>query len=88
MQAFQHDIRSTNEIYHLPLINLVARIIGAERNLSGGQHALNAIQLADVQTTDMDLSVSSEISRDFKWRPAVSRKFCPLSDSLRLNGMS
>ncbi len=69
MQAIQHDIRSTNEIYHLPLINPVARIIGSERNISGGQHALNATQLADVQTTDIILSVSSEISKDSSGDP-------------------
>lgn len=66
MQAIQHDIRSTNEIYHLPLINPVARIIGSERNISGG---LNATQLADVQTTDIILSVSSEISKDSSGDP-------------------
>jgi len=42
----------------------MARIIGAERNLLGGQNALNATQLADLQTINRILSVSSEISKD------------------------
>jgi hypothetical protein len=71
VQAIQHDIRSTNEIYHLPLINPVARIIGSERNISGGQHALNATQLADVLASDwprswQDFFASSDWPRSFK----------------------
>ena len=39
-----------HEIHHLPLVKAMARIIGAERNLLGGQYTLNATQLADLQT--------------------------------------
>ncbi|KAL9124116.1 MAG: hypothetical protein Q9217_006525 [Psora testacea] len=53
-----------HEIFHLPLVKAMARIIGAERNLLGGQYALNATQLADLQTINRILSVSDEI---LKW---------------------
>ncbi|KAF2096267.1 hypothetical protein NA57DRAFT_79034 [Rhizodiscina lignyota] len=50
-----------HEIYHLPLVKAMARIIGAERNLVGGQCGLNATQMADLQTINRVLSVSAEI---------------------------
>jgi len=50
-----------HEIVHLPLVKAMARIIGAERNLVGGQYALNATQVADLQTINRILSVSTEI---------------------------
>lgn len=50
-----------HEILHLPLVKAMARIIGAEQNLLGGQYALNATQLADLQTINRILSVSDEI---------------------------
>ena len=42
----------------------MARIIEAERNISGGQYALNATQLGDLQTINRILSVSFEILKD------------------------
>lgn len=76
----QHDIQSTNETYHLPLIQAVARIIGAERNLLGGQCALNVTQSADLQTADRILSVSSKILKDSGGEP-LSKRIHPLSNS-------
>ena len=52
---------SKHELVHLPLVKAMARIIGAERNLLGGQNALNATQVADLQTINKILSVSTEI---------------------------
>ncbi|KAG8531635.1 uncharacterized protein KY384_003266 [Bacidia gigantensis] len=52
---------SKHQIVHLPLVKAMARIIGAERNLLGGQNALNATQVADLQTINKILSVSTEI---------------------------
>jgi len=50
-----------NELVHLPLIKAMARVIGAERNFLGGQCALNAIQIADLQSINKILSVSGQI---------------------------
>ena len=50
-----------HEIFHLPLVKAMGRIIGAERNLVGGQYALSATQVADLQTINTILSVSTEI---------------------------
>ena len=50
-----------HEVSHLPLVNAMVRVIGAERNLVGGQHALSATQMADLQTINAILSVSTEI---------------------------
>ena len=52
---------SNHNIVHLPLVKAMARIIGAERNLLGGQSALNATQMADLQTINKILSLSTEI---------------------------
>ena len=52
---------SKHQIVHLPLVKAMARIIGAERNLLGGQNALNATQVADLQTINNILSVSTKI---------------------------
>jgi hypothetical protein len=59
-----HSIWFTkNEIYHLPLVKAMARIIGAERNLLGGQYALNSSERADLQTINRILSVSSKVRK-------------------------
>ncbi|KAF2191915.1 hypothetical protein K469DRAFT_696005 [Zopfia rhizophila CBS 207.26] len=50
-----------NELVHLPLVKAMARVIGAERNLLGGQCTLNAIQIAELQSINKILSVSSQI---------------------------
>ncbi|KAI9705169.1 MAG: hypothetical protein M1820_005316 [Bogoriella megaspora] len=52
-----------HEIDHLDLVKAMVRVIGAERNLVGGQDALSVTQLADLQTINTVLSVSSEISK-------------------------
>jgi hypothetical protein len=57
------------EIHHLPLVKAMARIIGAERNLLGGQYTLNATQLADLQTISRILSVSTEILKKSRGHP-------------------
>lgn len=49
-----------HEIVHLPLVKAMASIIGAERKLLGGQYALNATQMADLQTINTILSMSSK----------------------------
>ncbi|RYP04009.1 hypothetical protein DL764_004741 [Monosporascus ibericus] len=51
-----------NEDFHLPLVKAMARVIGAERNLLGGQGALDATQIADLQSINEILSVSAQIS--------------------------
>lgn len=50
-----------NELDHLPLVKAMARVIGAERDLLGGQSALNAIQMADLQSINHILSVSGQV---------------------------
>ncbi|KAH8726042.1 hypothetical protein GQ44DRAFT_826144 [Phaeosphaeriaceae sp. PMI808] len=50
-----------NELVHLPLIKAMARVIGAERDLLGGQCALSAAQVADLQSINKILSVSGQI---------------------------
>ena len=55
-----------HHIYHLPLVKAMARIIGAERNAVGGQYALNATEMADLQTINNVLSVSSEVMKHSK----------------------
>ena len=51
---------SKHKSVHLPLVKAMVRIVGAERNLLGGQNALNATQVADLQTINKILSVSTE----------------------------
>ena len=51
------------------LIKAMARMIEAERNISGGQYALNATQLGDLQTINRMLSVSFEILKDLGGDP-------------------
>jgi hypothetical protein len=50
-----------NELPHLPLVKAMARVIGAERDLLGGQSSLNATQLADLQSINEILSMSAQI---------------------------
>jgi hypothetical protein len=50
-----------NELFHLPLVEAMARVIGAERNLLGGQCALTVAQVADLQSINRILSVSGQI---------------------------
>jgi len=50
-----------NELVHLPIVKAMARVIGAEKNLLGGQCALNATQMADLQSINEILSVSAQI---------------------------
>jgi hypothetical protein len=50
-----------NELVHLPLIKAMARVIGAERDLLGGQCALSVAQVADLQSINQILSVSGQI---------------------------
>ncbi|PVH98615.1 hypothetical protein DM02DRAFT_502577, partial [Periconia macrospinosa] len=50
-----------NELAHLPLVKAMARVIGAERNLLGGQCTLSAEEIADLQSIDEILSVSGQI---------------------------
>jgi len=45
----------------LPLVKAMTRVIGAERNLLGGQSTLNAIQWADLQSINRILSISGQI---------------------------
>jgi hypothetical protein len=61
-----------HEVYHLPLVKAMARIIGAERNLLGGQNTLNATQLADLQTINRILSVSTEILKKLSGHPMTA----------------
>jgi hypothetical protein len=58
-----------HELVHLPLVKAMARIIGAERNLVGGQYALNATQVADLQTINRILSVTTEILKESRRNP-------------------
>jgi hypothetical protein len=46
---------------HLPLVKAIARIIGAERDLLGGQSSLNATQIADLQSINEILAMSAQI---------------------------
>jgi hypothetical protein len=46
---------------YLPLLQAIARVIGAERNLLGGQCTMNATQLADLQSINRILSISGQI---------------------------
>jgi hypothetical protein len=62
-----------HEIVHLPLVKAMARIIGAERNLVGGQYALNATQVADLQTINRILSVSTEILKESRGDPMSAK---------------
>ena len=50
-----------SQLFHLPLVKAMARVIGAERNLLGGQCALNATQLADLQSINKILSLLGQI---------------------------
>jgi hypothetical protein len=50
-----------NQLIYLPLVKAMARIIGAERDLLGGQCTLSAIQLADLQSLNGILSTSGRI---------------------------
>ncbi|KAI9655975.1 MAG: hypothetical protein M1821_005036 [Bathelium mastoideum] len=62
-----------HHIFHLPLVKAMARIIGAERNAVGGKHALTGTQVADLQTINTVLAVSSEISNSSRGK-LVSRE--------------
>ena len=68
-----------NELVHLPLIKAMARVIGAERNFLGGQCALNAIQIADLQSINKILSVSGQILGELE-RNAISAAIHPPSE--------
>lgn len=46
---------------YLPLVQAMARVIGADRNLLGGQCTMNATQLADLQSINRILSISGQI---------------------------
>ncbi|KAH6977694.1 hypothetical protein EDB80DRAFT_266833 [Ilyonectria destructans] len=61
-----------NEAFHLPLVKAMARVIGAERNLLGGQGALDPTQMADLQSINEILSVSAQISHE-PGRNAISQ---------------
>jgi hypothetical protein len=50
-----------HRIEHLPLVKLMARVIGAEINLTGGNGRWSAIQFADLQSINRILSLSSTI---------------------------
>jgi len=50
-----------HKIGHLSLVKAMVRVIGAERNLRGGQCAISATQMADLQTINTILSMSAEI---------------------------
>jgi hypothetical protein len=55
---------TANHPEYLPLVKAMARVIGAERNLLGGQSTLNATQLADLQSINRILSISGQILED------------------------
>jgi hypothetical protein len=46
---------------YLPLVKAMARVIGAERHLLGGQCTMNATQMTDLQTINCILSISGRI---------------------------
>lgn len=50
-----------NEDCHLHLVKAMARVIGAERNLLGGQGTLNVTQMAELQSINEILSVSAPV---------------------------
>jgi hypothetical protein len=52
----------------LPLIKAMARVIGVERDILGGQDSLNAEQFADLQSTNKIVSTSSKIQKTCKLR--------------------
>ncbi|KAK3938275.1 hypothetical protein QBC46DRAFT_390613 [Diplogelasinospora grovesii] len=51
-----------NEAVHLTLVKAMERVIGAERNLLSGQDALDATQIADLQSINEILTVSAQIT--------------------------
>jgi hypothetical protein len=55
---------------HLPLVNAMARVIGAERDLVGGG-VLTATQLADLQSINKILSVTAEIVKGHGSEPLL-----------------
>ncbi|KAJ2899481.1 hypothetical protein MKZ38_003038 [Zalerion maritima] len=52
---------SNDQLGHLPLVKAMARVIGAERKLLGGQAVLTAVEMADLQTINKILSDSARI---------------------------
>jgi hypothetical protein len=58
-----------HEICHLPLVKAMARIIGADRNLFGGQYAINASLIADFQTINRILTISTEALKSLAGNP-------------------
>ncbi|PNP44443.1 hypothetical protein TGAMA5MH_03789 [Trichoderma gamsii] len=50
-----------NEAVHLDLVKAMARVIGAEKNLLSGQDALDATQIADLQSINEILALSAQI---------------------------
>lgn len=57
---------TNNNIVLLPLVQAMARVIGAEINLVGGLGGWSATQLADVQSINRILSISSQICQESK----------------------
>ncbi len=55
---------------HLPLVNAMARVIGAEQDLVGGG-VLTATQLADLQSINKILSVTAEIVKGHGSEPLL-----------------
>jgi hypothetical protein len=62
-----------HQLPHLTLIKAAARVIGAKRDLMGGQCALSTVQVADLQSINQILSMSSQILRELghKHMPAT-----------------
>jgi hypothetical protein len=51
-----------HRVEYLPLVKAMARVIGAERNLTGGNNRCSATQFADLQSINRILSLSSNIT--------------------------
>jgi hypothetical protein len=59
------------QLVHLPLVKAMARVIGAERNITGG-HCLTATQMADLQSINKILSLSGQALKAMVAPPDVT----------------
>jgi hypothetical protein len=76
-----------NEGFHLPLIKAIVRIFGAQRNLRGGQDALDATQFADLQSVNTILEITARVVLGQPTEKRVKAAFRSITSSQQMLGL-
>lgn len=71
-----------NEVYQMPLVLAVDRVVGVELDLRGGQHMLSQLEWAEIQTLRHSVAVVKTIKK--KWFESIYRKMSALDENIKV----